>query len=173
MSRRLRSVPEAAHMEVEEEEEEVQEPPPETRRTRSGRRVRTPAALLDSEEPPRTPTRRSRRTVLQELPAVEETNTGEPEDKPGAVPEEKSAVPAEAEPCTGAEPAGGDAHVPGPAAEAAAAETVPAGPETGPETVPKTVPKKKARLESVKPNPVIPLGKPKSGRVWKDRSKQR
>ncbi|XP_034448932.1 coiled-coil domain-containing protein 86 [Hippoglossus hippoglossus] len=174
MSRRLRSVPEAAHMEV-EEEEEVQEPPPETRRTRSGRRVRTPAALLDSEEPPRTPTRRTRRTVLQELPAVEETNTGETEHKPEAVPEEKSVVPAEPEPCTGAEPAGGDAHVPRPAAAAAAAaETVPAGPETVPETVPKKVPKKKARLApSVKQNPVIPLGKPKSGRVWKDRSKQR
>ncbi|XP_019955846.1 coiled-coil domain-containing protein 86 [Paralichthys olivaceus] len=160
MSRRQRPVPEAAHM---EEEEEVQEPPPETRRTRSGRRVRTPAALLDSEEPLRTPSRRTRRTVLQELPAVEETNTGEPEHKPETVPEEMSDVSAEPEPCTGAEPAGEVAHVPRPAA---AAETVPASPET--------VPKKKARLApSGKQNPVIPLGKPKSGRVWKDRSKQR
>ncbi|CAB1431722.1 unnamed protein product [Pleuronectes platessa] len=179
MSRRLRSIPGAAHTEVKEEEEvkevkeekeeeeEVQEPPPETRRTRSGRRVRTPAALLDSEEPPRTPSRRTRRTVLQELPAVEETNTGEQEHKPEAVPEEKSVVPAEPEPCNGAKPAGGDAHVPRPAA---AAETVPAGPGT----VPVTIPKKKAKLApSVKQNPVIPLGKPKSGRVWKDRSKQR
>ncbi|XP_060945291.1 coiled-coil domain-containing protein 86 [Limanda limanda] len=183
MSRRLRSVPEAAHtevkmevkeeevevkeevkVEVKEEEEEVQEPPPETRRTRSGRRVRTPAALLDSEEPPRTPSRRTRRTVLQELPAVEETNTGEPEHKPEAVAEEKPLVPAAPEPCAGAEAAGGDVHVPRPAA---AAETVPVGPVT----VPVTVPKKKA--PSVKQNPVIPLGRPKSGRVWKDRSKQR
>ncbi|XP_076584949.1 coiled-coil domain-containing protein 86 [Chaetodon auriga] len=158
-------------------EEEVQEPPPETRRTRSGRKVRTPAALLDSETPVRTPTRRTRRSVLQELPAVEEKNTEVAERRPESVPEEKLAMSAEPEPRVGAEPAE-------PHAEAAAADTRRSdvngsgdahqpGPETGPVKT-ETVPTKKPRLgSSGKQNPVIPLGKPKSGRVWKNRNKQR
>ncbi|XP_070780750.1 coiled-coil domain-containing protein 86 [Enoplosus armatus] len=161
-------------------EEEVLDPPPETRRTRSGRKVRTPAALLDSEPPVRTPSRRTRRSVLQELPvAVEEKNTEEAARRPESLPEEKLSMSGEPEPCTVSEPAephteaaadadragvigSGDIHLSGPA---------PA--ETGP-TSTETVPKKKPRLASSgKQNPVMPLGKPKSGRVWKDRSKQR
>ncbi|XP_035494041.2 coiled-coil domain-containing protein 86 [Scophthalmus maximus] len=169
MSRRQKVVPEEktgselVHMEVEEEEEELHDPPPETRRTRSGRRVRTPAALLDSEEPVRTPSRRSRRTALQEPPAVEEKSTAEPEQNLASVPEQESSMSAEPEPRAAPEPAdGADAHLPRPAP----AETAPAAPDTGPHKKPRLAP-------SVKQNPVIPLGKPKSGRVWKDRSKQR
>lgn len=154
------------------EKEEVQVPPPETRRTRSGRKVRTPAALLDSEAPVRTPSRRTRRSVLQELPAVEAKNTEEVTRRPESLPEEKVSMSAEPEPCTVSETAAdtdgsdlngsGDIHLSGPAPV-----------ERGP-TSTETAPKKKPRLvSSGKQNPVIPLGKPKSGRVWKDRNKQR
>ncbi len=156
-------------------EEEVHDPPPETRRTRSGRKVRTPAALLDSEVPVRTSTRRTRRSVLQELPAVEEKNTEVAELRPESLPEEKLSMPAEPEPCVPSEPAAE------PLAEPAADVTAngdshlskPAPVETGP-TSTETIPKKKPRLGSTeKPKPVVPLGKPRSGRVWKNRNKQR
>ncbi|XP_010739256.3 coiled-coil domain-containing protein 86 [Larimichthys crocea] len=161
MSRRQRAMPEekpapeAPHAEEEEEEEEVQEPPPETRRTRSGRKVRTPAALLDSEAPVRTPTRRTRRSVLQEK------NTEVAERVPESVPEEKLGMSAEPEPAAEA-----DSHP----SEPAAAETGPTSTDTSTDTIPK----KKPRLGASEPQkPVIPLGKPKSGRVWKNRNKQR
>ncbi|KAG7486733.1 hypothetical protein JOB18_037627 [Solea senegalensis] len=170
MSRRQKQAQEEkAVSEVENMEEQVHDSPPETRRTRSGRRVRPPVSLLDSERPVRTPSRRTRRSVLQELPVEEEEeNTDEPERKLEDVSE-----PAEPDPCTPSEPAasgtedgptgGGDCHQSG----SAPAETAP----TSLESVPQ---KKKPRLgPSVKQTPVIPLGKPKSGRVWKDRSKQR
>lgn len=141
-------------------------PDSETRRTRSGRKVRTPAALLDSEAPVRTPTRRTRRSVVQELTVVEENNTDVTVRTPESLPEEKLSVSAEAEPQAEAAAANvsgaGTTHVSGPAP----AETAPSSAET--------VPKKKPRLgPSGAQNPVIPLGKPKSGRVWKNRNKQR
>ncbi|KAI3353152.1 hypothetical protein L3Q82_019696 [Scortum barcoo] len=170
MSRRQRAMPEEnSACEAGPAEGELQEPPPETRRTRSGRKVRTPAALLDSGAPVRTPSRRTRRSVLQELPAVEEKNTTEQAAPiPGSPPEEKlSGMSAEPEPAGphaeaegGADGAGGDGHRPGPSpAESKSTETVP---------------EKRARLDpSGKQKSVIPLGKPKSGRVWKNRNKQR
>lgn len=153
-------------------EEEVLDPPPETRRTRSGRKVRTPAALLDSEAPVRTPSRRTRRSVLQEVPAAEEKNTEDSERKLESGTEEKLGTCAEPEPCAVSEPqtdtgraevnGDGETQLSGPAA----AETAPASTEAAP--------KKKPRpASSGKQNPVIPLGKPKSGRTWKDRNKQR
>ncbi|TKS68279.1 Coiled-coil domain-containing protein 86 [Collichthys lucidus] len=152
MSRRQRAMPEEKPApEATPAEEEVQEPPPETRRTRSGRKVRTPAALLDSEAPVRTPTRRTRRSVLQEK------NTEVAERVPESVPEEKLGMSAEPEP----------------AAEADSHPSEPAPAETG-ITSTETIPKKKPRLGASEPQkPVIPLGKPKSGRVWKNRNKQR
>lgn len=147
-------------------EEEMQEPPPETRRTRSGRRVRTPAALLDSEAPVvRTPSRRTRRSVIQEVPAAEEQEHTPVEEKPTVCPEPEpepqSSAPADADraACVNGN---GEGHLSGPAA----AETAPASSASDPQT------QKKPRL-APKPIPVIPLGKPKSGRVWKDRNKQR
>ncbi|XP_069024313.1 coiled-coil domain-containing protein 86 [Embiotoca jacksoni] len=174
MSKRTKAMSEENAVSVAEQgEEQDQDPPVETRRTRSGRRVRTPAALLDSEAPVRTPTRRTRRSVLQELPAVEEKNTEEPEQKLESLAEEKCDVTAEMEPGVAAEPK----------TEAAAADTDKAdvhGHLSGPgpaETAPassETIPKKKPHLApSGKQNAVIPLGKPKSGRVWKNRNKQR
>lgn len=142
-------------------EEEMQDPPPETRRTRSGRRVRTPAALLDSEAPVRTPTRRTRRSVIQELPAVKEAERTP--TKPGVCTDPEPHNSAAADTDRAADGNGsGDGHLSRPAA----AETAPASSETDTQT------QKKPRL-GPKQNPVIPLGKPKSGRVWKDRSKQR
>lgn len=177
MSKRQRAVPEEVTG-PDMDQEDV----PETRRTRSGRKVRTPAALLDSEVPVRTPTRRTRRSVLQELPAVEEKNTEEPAPELETVVEEKLGMSAEPEPVTASEPAelsteaaagartlseggnrGEDAPVPGPA---------PA--ETAPTQKTEPVPKKKPRPGAAgTQNSAVPLGKPKSGRVWKDRNKQR
>lgn len=145
---------------------------PETRTTRSGRKVRTPAALLDQGPPVRTPARRTRRSALQELQVEVEKNTAAPEPIPESLPEENLSKPGEAEACVAADPvelpAEGahrtqdDGHVDGPTP----AETAPA--------IAGTVPTKKRRLDSgQKQNPVIPLGKPKSGRVWKNRNKQR
>ncbi|KAM4584432.1 coiled-coil domain-containing protein 86 [Odontesthes bonariensis] len=174
MSKRARVVPEEdAASKAGKEEEQVEELPEETRRTRSGRRVRTPAALLDSTAPVRTPTRRTRRSVLQELPVVEEHNTVDLERKPESPLENKSNM--SMEPTEPTEPTG-------PLSEPAAADTEKADDGiqnhlSRPETVPacsESIPKKKPRQEpSAKQIPVIPLGKPKSGRVWKDRNKQR
>lgn len=159
MTRRQKAIPEektdtgAGH-----DADGVQEPPPETRRTRSGRTVRTPAALLDSEAPVRTPSRRTRRSVLRELPVAEEKNTDEQETSSMSAEPEPTEPQAEAAAADGAE----DGHL----SRSAPAETAPAGTDT--------VPQKKPRLDkSEKQNPVVPLGKPKSGRVWKDRNKQR
>lgn len=154
-------------------EEQVENPPSDTRRTRSGRTVRTPAALLDSQLPVRTPSRRTRRSVLQELPAVEEENAKVPERKPecsveesGLSSEQESAEPPKDEEISSAETdqsqGGGDLQIPRPTP----AETAPEGSET--------IPKKKKTTALLEPSTKqIPLGKPKSGRVWKDRNKQR
>lgn len=165
---------------VQLEKKEVHDSPPETRQTRSGRKVRTPAALLDSEAPVRTPSRRTRSSVLQELPNVEKKITEEPVQKLESLVEEKLDIPvypesvvvnvseqaaphaqAAADPDVGAVNGSEDVQVVGPATA-----------ETAPESI--AAPKKKRRLvSSGKQGPVIPLGKPKSGRVWKDRNKQR
>lgn len=179
MSRRKTTTTGTAAPEAEPmEQEEVSEAPPETRRTRSGRKVRTPAALLDSGAAVRTPTRRSRRTALQELPVEEENNAEVAELRPEGLPEEKLDMPAESEPCVPAEPQpeeaveeeAPDAAVNG-SGDGAAAPT-----ETGPpstEDIPDKKRKRSNSESSVKQSQTIPMGKPKSGRVWKDRNKQR
>ncbi|XP_041840297.1 coiled-coil domain-containing protein 86 [Melanotaenia boesemani] len=174
MSKRAKTISKGnATSEVEQGEEQAEDPPAETRRTRSGRRIRTPAALLESQTPVKTPSRRTRRSVLQELSPVEEQNTVNLEQKPGSSVEEKPSMSTEPEP---AEPTGSvepmadtekaNSGVQDHLSRPAPAETVPASSET--------VPKKKPHLApSAKQMPVVPMGKPKSGRVWKDRNKQR
>ncbi|XP_036068433.1 coiled-coil domain-containing protein 86 isoform X2 [Oryzias melastigma] len=142
-------------------------PEEEPRRTRSGRRLCAPAA------PVKTPSRRTRRSVLQELPTVEAPNTVEPESKPSELVENESSgstkpelekpdkEPREAESGN----ASGDDDV----LKREPAETAPASSEI----IPKKKKKKPPPAPNVKQSAVIPLGKPKSGRVWKDRSKQR
>ncbi|KAM9399391.1 uncharacterized protein ACWYII_031588 [Salvelinus alpinus] len=171
--------------------EEDELPPPVVTRTRSGRRVRTPAVYLDSEVP-KTPTRRTRKSVIQELPNENAENQTEPkpavvvvepvadearakklpsrasksnalataEEKPvkSDTPVEKSLgtfIPAVSHHCTEKENKVGPVPM----------ETVPDRPN-------KTA-KKRTRSESNEKLGQIPLGKPKSGRVWKDRNKQR
>jgi len=178
--------------------------PPVVTRTRSGRRVRIPSALLDSEVTTKPPVRRTRKSVIQEVPIDSETeNTAEcqavvtkhcveggeseliltrntpdveateqvtlsftkefivsgaalstdvPMDKisPGNCVGMRSDKSHENENCA-------NLNV-----------TVDIRTRTNEKS------KKRTHSESsVKLTPMIPLGKPKSGRVWKDRNKQR
>ncbi|KAJ0050992.1 hypothetical protein NL108_012161 [Boleophthalmus pectinirostris] len=153
-----------------------QEAPEEvdTRRTRSGRRVRPPSSFQDSVPPVKTPTRRTRRSVLQEIPAVDE-NTKEEEKKP-EIPEvvEESARVCEAEPATEPEPETQTASAENDNVKHEEESTCKAKEMPPSNADERTAPKKKPRLApTVKQAPTIPLGKPKSGRVWKDRNKQR
>lgn len=144
-------------------EMEVQDSLPEARMTRSGRRVRAPAALQGSEAPTRTPTRRTRKSVLQELPLLDEKNT---DQKTDSVIEEKPDESPKTEPCTETEAPADTRRTDLDVAGSPPTETAPTNVET--------VPKKQPHVaQSARRNPDIPLGKPKSGRVWKDRNKQR
>ncbi|KAM4749803.1 coiled-coil domain-containing protein 86 [Anableps anableps] len=162
-------------------EEPVVDPPVESRRTRSGRTTRPPAALLVTKTPVKTPSRRTRRSVLQELPPpVEEQTPEDVEQKPDRPTVEESGVSTVPEPAETTGPAGAaePAEPSDPPAQAAAMETEKAeagGEHQMSESAPaESIPKKKAHLApSAKQIPAVPLGKPKSGRVWKDRSKKR
>lgn len=139
---------------------------PETRTTRSGRKVRTPALLLEQEAPARTPARRTRRSALQELPVEVEKNNAATEP----IPEEILREPSEAESRVGADPV----ELPAEAGEVSLRTQDDGHMANAAPTNADSVPSKKRRLDSgKKQNPVIPLGKPKSGRVWKNRNKQR
>ncbi|XP_035645106.1 coiled-coil domain-containing protein 86 [Oncorhynchus keta] len=170
--------------------EEDELPPPVVTRTRSGRRVRTPAVYLESEVP-KTPTRRTRKSVIQEL-----TNENQTEPEPEVVvvepvadetrakklpsSESKSNALATAEAC----PKLVKSDTPVGKSLGAVISTVshhcnakenkvgPVPMETVPHRPNKTA-KKRTHSESNEKRDVIPLGKPKSGRVWKDRNKQR
>uniref|UniRef100_A0A1A7WW00 Coiled-coil domain-containing protein 86 n=1 Tax=Iconisemion striatum TaxID=60296 RepID=A0A1A7WW00_9TELE len=179
MPKRVR-VTEASASEAGPREDQLEDPPMEIRRTRSGRTLRPPAALLAFKTPVKTPSRRTRRSVLPDVQAaVDETNTDDKEQQSESpVQEKSSSIPTEpdsAEPTETTEPksepesggtdpadGGGEPQVSTPAP----VETVPASSEA--------IPKKKPHLApNAKQFPAVPLGKPKSGRVWKDRNKQR
>lgn len=149
--------------EVDVSEMEVQT----TRVTRSGRISRPPPAMGNAETPKRT-TRRTRKSVVQELTAVDEKNG---EQIPEGLLDREAEVSANPGPFAVSEAAAesttdlngnGAMDLPGTATT-----------ETAPSSV-ETVPKKKSLLApSRTQKTVIPLGKPKSGRVWKDRNKKR
>lgn len=135
--------------------------------TRSGRISRPPTARTESETPKRT-TRKTRKSVVQELAVVEEKNT---EQTPDGLLQREPDVSAKADPCPLSE-AGAEITSALNGNEALGlCGTAPA--ETAPTSV-ESVPKKKLLLApSGTQKTVIPLGKPKSGRVWKDRNKKR
>lgn len=136
-----------------------------TRVTRSGRVSRPPAARAASETPKRS-TRRTRKSAVQETPGLEKTNA---EQTPQPSLERESDASAKADPCTVSEAGAEISSVLD--GNGAPFGTAPA--ETAPTTV-ESVPKKKPLLApGGTQKTVIPLGKPKSGRVWKDRNKKR
>lgn len=138
-----------------------------TRVTRSGRISRPPTARAEFETPKRT-TRRTRKSVVQEQTVVGEKNE---EQTPDGLLERESDVSAKADPCPVSEAGAeitSDLNGNGALGPCGTAPT-----ETAPTTV-ESVPKKKPLLApSGTQKTVIPLGKPKSGRVWKDRNKKR
>lgn len=135
--------------------------------TRSGRISRPPPARAESETPKRT-TRRTRKSVVQEPAVVEQQNA---EQTPGGLLEKEPDVPAAADPCPVSE---AGAEITSDLNGNEALSLCGAAPtETAPTTA-ESVPKKKLLLApSGTQKTVIPLGKPKSGRVWKDRNKKR
>ncbi|CAL8272579.1 coiled-coil domain-containing protein 86 [Gadus morhua] len=152
---------EISEPELTEEPESTQDVDKVTR-TRSGRRVRTPALLADSQVPsPAKPsTRRTRKSVISldkgnseeghTMTSISEAPVGESTDSPIMLENEsnKSEGRIETVPST--------------------METAPVHPGEKPQEAALFVPGTKQTTASQ-----IPLGKPKSGRVWKDRNKQR
>ncbi|XP_034044706.1 coiled-coil domain-containing protein 86 [Thalassophryne amazonica] len=150
MSKRQAAVLQADHV-----DENLQDPPADSRRTRSGLRLGAPVAA-----PRRTASRRS--VISQE----------ESEAKHGASAEEQYGA---SEPAADTEKPNGSGDCPlfEPEPTPALSEMTPAQPKTTSAQLGPT-PNKKPRLVSLgKPNLIISLGKPKSGRVWKNRNKQR
>lgn len=138
-------------------------PPPVVTRTRSGRRVRAPAALLDSQVG-KTPTRQTRKSVLQELPSENSETAVKcvPESEPAPCIESQETE-------VFVQPTGGDM----PNSDTDMHHFNPTTIDTAPKRPDKTAKKRTHSESSGKHNTTIPLGKPKSGRVWKDRNKQR
>ena len=146
---------ERSEPELTEEPESTQDVDKVTR-TRSGRRVRTPALLADSHVPsPAKPsTRRTRKSVLSLekgeleeehcMASISEAPVGESTDPPVST------------------------NVGRMEAASSTMETAPVRPGDTPRETALFVPGTKQTTAAQ-----IPLGKPKSGRVWKDRNKQR
>ncbi|XP_030643829.1 coiled-coil domain-containing protein 86 isoform X1 [Chanos chanos] len=184
-----------------EEDTGVELPPPIVTRTRSGRRVRTPAALLDSEMPTlRTPSRRTRKSVIQEVPSENAQSTLEAQheaadthaviecplkaDSPSPI--EDPCPNPEVSVCTVISKSATTANSQSLISSVTDTETRLISDEVSEKenqgnTTEKSVSvvsakqaRKRTHSESCdKKDQMVPLGKPKSGRIWKDRNKQR
>uniref|UniRef100_A0A671RLI3 Coiled-coil domain-containing protein 86 n=1 Tax=Sinocyclocheilus anshuiensis TaxID=1608454 RepID=A0A671RLI3_9TELE len=153
-----------------------EEDSPIVSRTRSGRRLQTPAA--------KTPIRRTRKSVVREDPAEStESRQESPPDECTADTQGDQCSPETELVCpeVSTSAAVSQESVPDTAGltgsdQTSEKENVVNNTETestGP-TDPKKRAKKRTRSESSeKKSKMVPLGKPKSGRVWKDRNKQR
>ncbi|XP_051993454.1 coiled-coil domain-containing protein 86-like [Xyrauchen texanus] len=157
---------------------DTEEDLPVMSRTRSGRRVRAPAALLGSGAPTtKTPVRRTRKSVIREDPAeIRELPSGKPADGSTAhATDQTEAVGPDAPAPTEEkqiELIGSDQT-----SEKENLVNVANNRKTG-STCPTDAEKKRAQKRthsesSEIKSKMVPLGKPKSGRVWKDRNKQR
>ncbi|XP_062373917.1 coiled-coil domain-containing protein 86 [Sardina pilchardus] len=175
------------------------ESPPVVTRTRSGRRVRIPSALLDSEVTTlsKTPMRRTRKSVIQEVPIVSETpNTDECQaidGKSESIPTRNTTEVEATDQVTFAltkestvSQSALSTDIPMDSVSADKSAGVRSdkcnekenrgNSNVSLDTCPLNGELKKRTQDSesiVKHTPMIPLGKPKSGRVWKDRNKQR
>lgn len=138
-----------------------EEDSPIVSRTRSGRRLRPPVA--------KTPVRRTRKSAVREDPteSIESRPESPPDTKDDQCrPVTEAVCPDETAADVSQEPVLDTAD------QTSEKENTESGP-TGP-TEPKKRAKKRTHSESSeKKSKAVPLGKPKSGRVWKDRKKQR
>lgn len=148
---------------------------PVVSRTRSGRRLRTPAA--------KTPVRRTRKSVVREDPAesIDSRQESPPDDSTADIKGDQcSSVTVTVCPVTASSSSVdvSQESVPDTVDQNSEKENVVTlnnteTVSTGP-TDPKKGAKKRTHSESSeKKSKPMPLGKPKSGRVWKDRKKQR
>lgn len=150
--------------------------PPEVvaTRTRSGRRVRTPAPLADSQAPPppspaKPSTRRTTRKAALPTPREESEEDSTTTTTP---PPSSSAVAAVSEPTTSTtttSPGSPESQQ----TEEGRTEATPGTMETAPLRPGQRSQEEVLFVPGTKHTAPIPLGKPKSGRVWKDRNKQR
>ncbi|KAI7811081.1 coiled-coil domain-containing protein 86 [Triplophysa rosa] len=159
--------------------------PPVVSRTRSGRRVRMPAALLDSGTPAtKTPVRRTRKSVIREDPAESsESRLESASEKPSEEGTEQTKVEPSAtvtdvtestkveENQVSRQPVLDNVHLKE-SDQTSEKENIVS--KTDAVSTGSKKAKKRTHSESNENKvKMVPLGKPKSGRVWKDRNKQR
>ncbi|XP_064191012.1 coiled-coil domain-containing protein 86 [Anguilla rostrata] len=190
-----------------DENPELELSPPIVTRTRSGRRVRIPAALLDSEVPSsaKTPSRRTRKSVIQEeCTGIAESGSEEVESiKPTNLCTDYESVSLGLDPETKkrkVDPSNPSEvnHVHLQTDDESSLETIKSNRtaiqhedllvsdslptdgnrekenQVGLGSVENTVTQSgQSKSNVTQRQQMIPLGKPKSGRVWKDRNKQR
>ncbi|XP_043093444.1 coiled-coil domain-containing protein 86 [Puntigrus tetrazona] len=151
-----------------------EESSPIVSRTRSGRILRTPAA--------KTPVRKTRKSVIREDPAesAESRQESPPDDRTADTKSDQCSpepVPACPDASTSAD-VSRESDTAGLMGSDQASEKENVVNNTETESTDPPDPKKRAKKRthsesSEKKSKMIPLGKPKSGRVWKDRNKQR
>lgn len=147
-----------------------EEDSPIVSRTRSGRRIRTPAA--------KTPVRRTRKSVVREDPAESTESRQESPPDECTTDTKGDRCSSETEPAcpdVSQESVSDTAGLIG-SDQTSEKENVVNNTETestGPINPKKRAKKRTHSESSEKKSKMVPLGKPKSGRVWKDRNKQR